>query len=306
MYLPYLRGKQFELLALKEISNELEDCSNVIPIIEPVKIDDKGPIRTFIEMSNHHMKFALILNPYNGDFKDGDFPWWKDVSPMEGFDWIPAFLINGNDASSQKIIAKIKDLNLTDVMIVVQESIIVEQFNELFSMSEIKYIVYSDADSKVAKKKLKQYGKLFIRLDDNFEAKKSNSQYGDTEEKFTEEHTFYKDDSFWGLSDYTVLPKMFIEGGTLPYVLAIHLTYEKSKEEIWVRHFTSDSNSKGKENIQGKFFEAVSKVEEFFRGKEITEAVKKLIDYKNQGKYPGLGVIKKLSMENHILLMNKY
>jgi hypothetical protein len=252
------------------------------------------------------MKFALILNPYNGDFKDGDFPWWKDVSPMEGFDWIPAFLINGNDASSQKIIAKIKDLNLTDVMIVVQESIIVEQFNELFSMSEIKYIVYSDADSKVAKKKLKQYGKLFIRLDDNFEAKKSNSQYGDTEEKFTEEHTFYKDDSFWGLSDYTVLPKMFIEGGTLPYVLAIHLTYEKSKEEIWVRHFTSDSNSKGKENIQGKFFEAVSKVEEFFRGKEITEAVKKLIDYKNQGKYPGLGVIKKLSMENHILLMNKY
>lgn len=37
MYLPYLRGKQYELLAIKELSGLLGDQQKVVPIIEPVR-----------------------------------------------------------------------------------------------------------------------------------------------------------------------------------------------------------------------------------------------------------------------------
>ena len=36
--------------------------------------------------------------------------------------------------------------------------------------------------------------------------------------------------------------KDFQDGGMLPYAIAIHLTYLKSSEEIYVHHFVSDSN----------------------------------------------------------------
>lgn len=37
MYFPYLRGKQFELLALREFANKNASNRKIIPIIEPVK-----------------------------------------------------------------------------------------------------------------------------------------------------------------------------------------------------------------------------------------------------------------------------
>ena len=43
----------------------------------------------------------------------------------------------------------------------------------------------------------------------------------------------------------------------------------------------------------------------FFEDKERTLAIDDLIQLLNEGKYPGLGVIKKLSIRNHIELMNR-
>lgn len=38
MYFPYLRGRQYELLALRDLLNEDLLSPYVIPIIEPVKV----------------------------------------------------------------------------------------------------------------------------------------------------------------------------------------------------------------------------------------------------------------------------
>lgn len=37
MYFPYLRGRQFELNALREFATEIGELDNLLPIIEPVK-----------------------------------------------------------------------------------------------------------------------------------------------------------------------------------------------------------------------------------------------------------------------------
>lgn len=304
MYLPYLRGKQFEFIALREIASELDNCSNVIPIIEPVKRELNSAKSAFIAMNKAKMKFALILNPVQGDFKNSNHDFLNSILELNLENWIPAFLI---DNKTDEIIQTIKQNNFSEVMLVAPETIDIEKTHSLLSMEQVGYIAYGDADSRVLMRKLNQYNKKLIRLDDNFIAQKRNNDYRDFEQqKFTENHKFYIEDNFWGLADYTVIAKQYSEGGALPYVVAIHLTYEKTPDEIWVAHFASDSNSNGTENIQKKFFEATEKVECFFKDKIQTSAIRELIKFKEDDKYPGLGVIKKLSMKNHILLMNKF
>lgn len=37
MYFPYLKGKQFELIALRELSERMGESGSIHPVIEPVK-----------------------------------------------------------------------------------------------------------------------------------------------------------------------------------------------------------------------------------------------------------------------------
>lgn len=67
MYFPYLRGRQYELLALRElaINNLLGDY--VIPIIEPVKLSPTL-INTMGEYISKGYQLAVIGNPTVGSF----------------------------------------------------------------------------------------------------------------------------------------------------------------------------------------------------------------------------------------------
>ena len=128
------------------------------------------------------------------------------------------------------------------------------------------------------------------------------------EEKFTEEHLFYKDDGYFGFADFTVLEGEFKEGGAAPYAVAIHLTYQKENQEIWVRHFVSKSNHDSRANIQGKFAEAAKSAISFLDSKGIhNAATNELRSYYNDGAgtYTGLGVVKKISIKNHLELLNQ-
>ena len=56
-------------------------------------------------------------------------------------------------------------------------------------------------------------------------------------------------------------------------------------------------------NIQGKFKEADTKLELFYRTHKKTTASTELIQMLQEGRYPGLGVVKKLSIKNHLELI---
>ena len=62
MYFPYLRGRQYELLALRELIENDRLSDNIIPIIEPVKITSTllSTIKTFI---NNNKKMIIIYIP---------------------------------------------------------------------------------------------------------------------------------------------------------------------------------------------------------------------------------------------------
>ena len=69
MYFPYLRGKQFELIALRELCSLFpQELNKISPIIEPVKASSTIK-STLAEFVNRNANFNLIINPRVGDLE---------------------------------------------------------------------------------------------------------------------------------------------------------------------------------------------------------------------------------------------
>ena len=67
MYFPYLRGRQFELIALRELLENDLIGDKIVPIIEPVK-PTPTLARTLKLYTEKEHKHALIMNPEVGEF----------------------------------------------------------------------------------------------------------------------------------------------------------------------------------------------------------------------------------------------
>lgn len=304
MYYPYLRGRQFELIALREFAENRGLKNNVVPIIEPVKSSHASFKLAIPKMINAGVRFALILNPQNGDYKNSALT----LEGIEDFlgnlnNWVPTFIVKNNYREIEELI---EFFNYDEVMLICTDLTDTTNydFEHLALLDSVKNIVCHD--NRSLKRLIDGTGKGFIRLDDNFNGQKRNIDYLEMpEEKFTEEHLFYLKDGFSGFSDYTCLSSQFTEGGSAPYAVSIHLTYEKSNREIWIRHFTSTISSTSQANIQGKFAEAAEKAIRFIDQNGIsTEATNELKKYFDEKKYPGLGMVKKISVKHHLELIN--
>ncbi len=308
MYYPYLRGRQFELIALREYAQVKGDNNNIIPIIEPVRTSFNSMKIALPTLTKNGVKFALIMNPTLGDFKTENsssaFNLIFENLETELSDtstWIPTFCISNNYNEINRLIT---DNNLQNIMLMCSETVdsTNSDFISLTQLNNIKTII--SKENRSLKRAFKNLD--FIRLDDKFNAQKRNIDYLPlSEEKFTEEHLFYKEDGFKGFSDFTPLNSDFTEGGSTPYSVAIHLTYKKSNGEVWIRHFASQRNSDNNSDIHGKFAEAAEKAVNFIKEVNLsTSAAQELVEYFEKAKYPGLGMIKKITIKNHLELMN--
>ena len=310
MYYPYLRGKQFELLALREFSREFENNHTIVPIIEPVKKQVNGLNAAALSMIENGMKFAVILNPSDGDYRhtgiDNDILMSLTALTDDRDNWIPAYIYKHN---GKTLLDHAKQNNLSNLMIIFPSGADVndEELMEFLSKDEVAFVVSGNlSNNRSARGRLLRLGKALISLEDRFNERPRNADYAnEVDEIFSEDFAYYKNDGLAGFADYTPMAKDFIEGGMLPYAIAIHLTYQKSDDQIFVHHFVSDNNF-DQSNIRGKFHEAAVKIAPFFNNNGLyhTSAVDELIRRaESDDGYPGLGYIKKLSVKNHLELI---
>lgn len=312
MYYPYLRAKQFELKALREFSEE-HSGSNIVPILEPVKKQSVALERAVGDMMENKMRFALVLNPTDGDFKHDtvSFGAWLEESKVllngsQGIDWIPAFICTRRLLDD--IPSLIEKYQLNNVMLVFKSCMDMEdpKVSNLVNDERVEFVVnaFGAVGSRHLNTILKRTGKKIIRLDDCFKTRTRNADYAlEDDELFSEEPFYYMNDGYAGFSDYTTLPSDYVEGGMMPYAVAIHLSYKKDEDRLNVHHFVSDSNESNT-NVRGKFQEAACKIGPFFDGKKQTSSVKELIaKAEDPDGYPGLGYLKKLSVKNHLELI---
>lgn len=305
MYFPLLRGKQYELVALKEFAEANPGNQYLCPIIEPVRVLPDALVRAADVLSSNGFRYCIVLNPEKGDFaletnrfEVGDYLHRFDDIAIKP---IPAFIADGKSAAVLEMIEK---NGLHEVMVIFEDTFDMDNESDaaLCALDAVSYIVCGPVDSRSNKRFLMRTGKNIIRLDDNFVVRKPNTAYrGVEEDPYTEEPFYYKNDHFYGFADYCVLPKAFAEGGTTPTAVAIHMTYQKRDDAIWVRHFVSDE-AFDTSNIRDKFGNAANKVVSFYSTVAPTNAAQWLIQ--NSGRYPGLGVLKKITMKNHMELIS--
>ena len=306
MYYPYLRGRQFELLALRNFSETITGESKIFPIIEPVRKNRNSLKKAATTMSEKDIRYGIILNPEYGDCEGEIIDLYNEVDFPDASQWSPTFIIGKQ--SIDEITITIHDNVYQNVILIIPRGASVDEdhFAGLIADSAITKVITDPSRRKIARL-TRTNEKELIELDDKFIAQPTNQAYTNIDEElFSEEFFYFREDNFAGFSDYTVLPNEFREGGTLPKVVVIHLTYRKTNDQIFIKHFCSDSNQEDRSNIQGKFAEAANKAIAFFDNIDYNSpALDNLRENLSNGTFPGLGVLKKISILHHLDLVQK-
>ncbi len=310
-YFPYLRGKQFELILLRENAELLAENS-VVPIIEPVKSNFNALIRTVNTLEDNGVKYIIIINPQAGqspvdsddilnDLIKGEFYGFKNISI--GYILHP----KTRKARLTKLLKQYRDRSFT---------LIHYGFGEGKALSEaiskfrnIVHHIFIDGHSgKLYQKFFKNNNSARVLVRDGFKQQKKNADYPPSEH-FSDLHITYEDEGMDGFGDFLMVGDDYSETGGPAYAVAIHLTYLAADDDMNIYHFISDQTD-SPVDPGGKFLEALEKlIIKLNRDNSLllkTDACKEYQNLYDKQHFPGLGYVKKLSMQHHIELIADY
>lgn len=301
MYYPYLRGKQYELIALREMLKEgtLPKC--VVPIIEPVKASStlKISLRIFNDESHD---LAVIQNSKVVSYE----PFIKNEE-VESLKKRPFFIpaVIGEADRDISILAKYAN---TKSMIILPSAAhpALNGQSPLWNQA-IKVIA---SDNRAMHRQVRSGDEVV--LEDPFEKKLRNADYADKEDHFfSNTHIFYKQDGYAGFSNYSIIGSEFNSNGFTPKAVVIHIVYFRANEELWIRHFVSKTQDDSVD-VAGKFAEALEALMEWYHSsgfdhdRNDSQALKEFEQMYKDKHYEGLGVVKKLSIKHHLEIMGRY
>lgn len=318
MYFPYLRGRQNELLCLRELLDAGKLSSKVIPIIEPVKFSSTlfSTLTKFIEMGH---QVIVIRNPEVGSFRKESDEMIKNIEKesdekkkekirktLEGYKEVwnnpqiqKAYLVDDNVIS----LIREKKLDVKDIVMINIKKGNYRYYEEYGNEIIGKYTVVpkgGDFEDIIEDD--------IVILEDNYRKAKRNIDYIENpDELFSRNHIVYKKRGFSGFSDFSMVGSDFDESGFAPLAIAIHIMYFGNRDELKIHHFVSESNESISDPPR-KFEEAMNKLVNWENFDIIPKTIglDNLIECYNIGKFPGLGVIKKYSLMHHIQMMGEY
>jgi len=174
-------------------------------------------------------------------------------------------------------------------------------------LANTRNVFIDDLSSKLYRRHFKDGDRVLVR--DGFERRR-NRDHPDVE-FFSDLHITYVDDGMNGFGDFLTVGDDYSEGGGPAYAIAIHLTFIDPDQDdaMFVYHFKSKRMDTPTDPA-GKFAEALEKLVSAVDAPDSkiypTEAVAEFKALKDAGHFPGLGYIKKLSMQHHIETLAHY
>ncbi len=308
MYYPYFRGKQFELIAIRESANVLAQ-SGFCPIIEPVRETLKSLHKTLTEICQAKGKAVVIVNPLHGDHSEDG----KDITDLLTESYldkpVSAGILLRDNMTPADALACYENHLLHQPMFIHAGFTEARAFAELLGdrLSETRHAFFEAQCGKLYRRHYD--GCVRVLLRDGFH-KRKNADHPPLED-FSDLHITYKDEGMNGFGDFLIVGDDFSEGGGPAYAVAIHLTFiEPQKDDaMYVYHFVSTTRDTPTDPA-GKFGQALTKlVEKYDSGNSNlynTSAIQELKDLHAKGHFPGLGVVKKLSMKHHIETLSTF
>jgi hypothetical protein len=308
VYHPYFRGKQYELITVREMASLLK-AAGFCPVIEPVREALSGLDRTLKAVVDEGGKAIVIVNPFHGEMSGAG----KPLSDLLKSNFSPPNISAG--------ILLNPDIGLARVMECFEEHI---EHSPVFihaGFSEAKAL--ADRLGKQTKDRAHIFyetfcGKLYQRhfvganrilLRDGFDRKRGKD-YMDVE-PFSDLHATFPYEGMDGFGDFLIVGDEYSEEGGPAYTVVIHLTFIDPDQDDLMRiyHFKSRRQDTPKDPA-GKFAEALETMIEALDdpGSKVleTEAVAEFRDLHERGHFPGLGYVKKLSMSHHIETLADY
>lgn len=299
MYFPYLRGRQFELIALRELLQHKLIGEHIYPIVEPVKLSSTI-IKTVELYQKENRNIGIIMNPCVGNLnneklKNNEDKICKNLQK----------LINNNNIKEAYHLSK--NLNtftddLSNIILIAKNRDASVFYNNFYSPTlQPSYTLMLDESD--FRRNIRN--RTRVLLADNFNKQSKNANYNG-DEFFTRDHLFYDSDGYVGFSDFSIVGDEYKESGFAPYAVAIHIVYLDKNQEMRVKHFVSDTNDDYTDTVK-KFKEALDKLVAWNRDMQLdTYGMKEFERLHREESYPGLGTVKKLSIMHHIELVNNF
>lgn len=307
MYFPYLRGKQFELIALRELAAVINP-DKVIPLIEPWKKNTKGLEKALIELAKKRVRVQLIVNSNCGELANEVFGLVTLIDRLSGAGVdtiIPAFLVR--DEEDYCLIRKVTAdrgyrksgyalIHLDHVYTTAELSTFAKETACLFSTIQVNRVF-------ALQRKYRPVPSAFL-YNPFTRRPKWNKFLFEADEEFSSDYMYYRQEGYDAFGDYLTLREEFTELDILPGTAVIHFTYKVDGDEaIRIRHFTWDCDDDTL-GFGGDFYKGLSQLVGFADARGIDSvAVRRFRDYHDRKAFPGFGVIKKLSIMHHIELV---
>jgi hypothetical protein len=300
MYFPYFRGRQYELLALRELAESHSLTENIVPVIEPIKLSPTfhSTIEAYIASEQ---RIGIIFNPAVGDLSKDK----KAINEMYSFldedKVIPSVIINPSMPNCLRDL-EAREVSREDILTVLDNRDSLRVYETEFESVSPKFTLFPD-DRKI-RRTVKQNKILF---ENKFGKQARNADYP-ADEFFSEDHLYYAEEGFDGFGDYSIVGDEYAESAFAPYAVAIHIVYFAEDKTLRIQHFISDSNL-DISDVAGKFYEAVSKLAAWYQKispRPSTKGLETLLRHYSNGTYPGLPTLKKLSIMHHLELLGKF
>jgi hypothetical protein len=307
VYCPYFRGKQYELIALRENAS-LIARSRFLPIIEPVRANMAQLGKAVDALATGGAEAVIVVNPTYGDFRDASEALDTFIrQKLEAYELIrPGILIT--NACEEEATLGLVDRYLERRPVIIHDGYTrgKDLADGLKARSgDILHAFIDGNCTDLYQLHFKDYKRVLIR--DGF-IRKVNRTYSPVE-SFSDLHLTY--DSIKGLSgfgDFLIVGDDYQEEGGPAYAVAIHLTFIDPKQEntMMIYHFISERKDSPADPA-GKFAEALERLyaQATAKGSPLlrTSAVEEFLGLRERGHFPGLGYVKKLSMQHHLELM---
>jgi len=295
MYYPYFRGKQFELITIREMAGLLAE-KGFVPVIEPVRESLGGLRKTLTSVSEVGGRAIVIVNPHHGDHQENG----------SGITGLLQEYFDGDETISAGILLR-NSMTVEDVMACYRQHadhrpvLVHAGFTEpkalaaalADSMPELTNVFIEDHAKLLYRKHFDQSIRILVR--DGFKRQR-NADYVEMEE-FSDLNVTFGDLGVEGFGDFLMVGDAFTEGGG-------------DKDDVmYIYHFVSDTKDTPTDPA-GKFAQALAKlIAKLDSGTShllATEAIEEFRTLHANGHFPGLGYVKKLSMRHHIETLAHY
>lgn len=309
MYYPYFRGKQYELITIRE-NADLLASSGFVPIIEPVKEALNGLGRALDAVGAAEGRAVVVVNPQHGDHSDDgeriieflrseqsrqlnilpaillkeQFAIEEAVRLREEFDDVPVALVHAGFSNGAALAAALGE-----------------------KVNDLCHIFLGDSCGRLYRRHFKGENRILIR--DGFERRRSRDH--PPVEFFSDLHVTFSEEGMNGFGDFLTVGDYYSETGGPAYAIAIHITFidPDQDEAMFVRHFLSQRMDTPTDPA-GKFAEALDSMIHLLDRRESpileTNAILEFRQLHADRHYPGLGYVKKLSMQHHIETLAKH